>query len=126
MNHDKVSAILMILLHKMDFEDFLFLIGSISMMIWALSTLLFARTSVKYVQKEARKRGFTSLESDSGGWGYHIADAATLIRRSKPGDGYLSDFIRPYDKVLAIIVDYSFFTAMAFGALHYLIFEVVF
>jgi len=94
--------------------ELLRLISAIGIINAAFCTLLFTRTSMKYIERKLLKEGIDIPSWDQKGWGLRVSTFITLVARGKPSnqqvlaDDMILKHVRLYDKYLAIIICASF------------------
>lgn len=109
----------------MELKDIILLIGGIPTITWLVSTLLFTRTSMKYIERKLFEEGIEVPWWDQRGWGFRVSTFVTLVASGKPSkhqllaDDAILKYIRSYDRILARIVVISFILFMIFAAIHY-------
>lgn len=114
----------------MELNQILLVLGGIPMITWLFSTLLFTRTSMKYIDRKLLANDKGKLAWDNGGWGYHISSLIALVARGKTAkysvldDKEILKHIRTYDRILAKISCYSFYITILIAAINYYINEL--
>jgi len=97
---------------------------------WGIGSLIFTHTSMKYIERKLLEAGIQVPWWDQRGWGFRISLLISLISRGKPSknsvlaDKEILKCVRPYDRAIAIIVNYSFIFAIFFAALNYFLYEI--
>ena len=99
----------------------LYLFSSVFLLLWMISTLMFGRTTLKFLKRKLLEEGYNTPWWDQNGWGFRVSIYAFLLVKGKPykhstkEDFIVLEVARTYDRVLAHISVYSFFIAMIPG-----------
>ena len=112
-----------------NYLSYLKLLMVINVLILLPATLLFTQTSMKYIEKKLREQNTCTPWWDQKGWGFRVSTFITLVARGKPAkypvlaDEEILKYVRPYDRVLSIIIIITFSLIVLFGGFLYLVSE---
>ena len=102
-----------------DLRILMYFFCSLFGIVWMVSTLLFSRTSLKYIERKLADENRSAAKWDKNGWGLRITLYASLLAKGNPDKSPLLESqnsilanSRPYDRVLAKVSHYSFILMM--------------